>query len=65
MVNPKLSLLILQQMFSLGIKKARFQPETFNPEVLDYCKAHGIDYETEKCLLVAPPEHLVDFVNTK
>lgn len=63
MVNPKVSLAVLQQMSNLGIKKARFQPETFNDEVLAYCEQNSIAYENQTCLLVSAPEHLAAFVN--
>lgn len=65
MVNPRLSLQILPQFVQSGIKKVRFQPETFDEAVLAYVQEQGLDYEIEKCLLVASPEHLVEFVAKK
>lgn len=61
MVNPKLTLQILPQVVALNIKKVWLQPETFNDEVLAYCQEHDFIVEHEKCLLIAPPEHLTAF----
>lgn len=62
MVNPQLSLKVLEQVVELKIKKVWFQPETFNDEVLKFCAEAGLKVEHEKCLLVAPLEHLEAFL---
>lgn len=63
MVNPQLSLQILEKVVALWIKKVWFQPWTFDDAVLEYCKAHGLSFEYEKCLLVAPLELFTQFIS--
>ncbi|MDO4713939.1 MAG: CoA-binding protein [bacterium] len=65
MVNPKLSVQLLPQLEKLGIKKARFQPETFDKEVVALAEELGLSYEDQKCLLIAPPDALANFVAKK
>lgn len=65
MVNPRLSLEMLEQVVALGIRKVWFQPDTFDERVLNYCQEHGISYENQKCLLIADTKALFDFVQQK
>lgn len=62
MINPQLSLKILEQVVTLKIKKIWFQPWTFDDEVLAFCKENKLDYENEKCLIISPIQVLEEFV---
>ncbi len=61
MVNPKLTLQVLEEVVKLKIKKVWFQPWTFDDGVLKFCAKAGLEVEHEKCLLVSPLQTLEEF----
>ncbi|NPV81043.1 MAG: CoA-binding protein [Firmicutes bacterium] len=50
-VNPLLGLKVLEEAAELEIDKVLIQPGASSPEILEYCKAHGI-LVVESCALV-------------
>ncbi len=62
MVNPKVSLLALEQVVAMGLKKVWFQPGTFDDAVINFCKEHHLIYENEKCALISPLDSIEEFI---
>ncbi|SCY17361.1 CoA-binding protein [Alkaliphilus peptidifermentans] len=52
-VNPKVTLSMLDEIHSLGIKYVWFQPGTFDEAVIDKAEEYGFNYVYYDCVLVA------------
>ena len=62
MVNPRVSLLVLEQVVAMGLKKVWFQSGTFDDAVINFCKEHHLVYENEKCALITPLDIIEEFI---
>ena len=49
-VPPKVTLLILKEVKSLGISKVWFQPGSFNDDCISFCKKNKISFISDFCL---------------
>jgi predicted CoA-binding protein len=50
-VNPIVSLKIVDECIALGIKKIHFQPNTQSPQAISKAKAAKIEVESENCFM--------------
>ena len=62
MTNPQLTLDLLSNNLKFWVKKVWFQPWTFDDEVLEFCREHGLDFNTEHCMIIAPLSIVEEFL---
>ena len=62
MTNPQLTLDLLKNNLKFWVKKVWFQPWTFDDKVLEFCREHGLDFNTEHCMIVAPLSIVEEFL---
>ena len=62
MTNPQLTLDLLSNNLKFWVKKVWFQPWTFDDKVLDFCREHGLDFNTEHCMIIAPLSIVEEFL---
>ena len=62
MTNPELTLDLLSDNLKFWVKKVWFQPWTFDDKVLEFCREHGLDFNTEHCMIVAPLSIVEEFL---
>ena len=62
MTNPQLTLDLLSNNLKFWVKKVWFQPWTFDDEVLEFCGEHGLDFNTEHCMIIAPLSIVEEFL---
>ena len=62
MTNPQLTLDLLKNNLKFWVKKVWFQPWTFDDEVLEFCRANGLDFNTEHCMIIAPLSIVEEFL---
>ena len=62
MTNPQLTLDLLKNNLKFWVKKVWFQPWTFDDKVLEFCREHGLDFNTEHCMIIAPLSIVEEFL---
>ena len=62
MTNPQLTLDLLSNNLKFWVKKVWFQPWTLDDEVLEFCREHGLDFNTEHCMIIAPLSIVEEFL---
>lgn len=63
MVNPSISLQILDQVSEKKVKKVWFQPWSFDQQVVEKAQNLGLSINTTHCMLVAPLSLVQDFAD--
>ncbi|MCX8163514.1 MAG: CoA-binding protein [Candidatus Micrarchaeota archaeon] len=55
-VQPSISLKVLQECLELKINKVWFQPGSSSPETLEFCKKNSIDFIADSCIIKSTTE---------